>query len=328
MSYPLGEAFAAQIADAEQQAAYDTLHTDFASFYSTRIASLNAEVRVGALSLLAAAGTKIDGSLSDEYYLRNKLSTGFLLAGDIQSHGEKQEAPVIKIDAGLDTHNRRDRKLYNHLLDVSYARDLPGMPSKLAELCVNRMTTRLNETPITVSCGFISNLEPDDPNLGWNRFTQTRSRIIRPTKVQASGSNNITPGGYFKRRIMGDVLVGWHVREAIFETPEPDKLTVPAMSTLPAINLTHEESRAFQAGELTPEELFDNRYAAARHNTAIATNLFEEVKSRATTMASGKFGRWFWYGGTSWKHKLRLGPRQTDTQALNAGIFPPDARSS
>lgn len=306
------ESFDAQIAAAEQRAAYDALYNDFAGFHSEHIAPHNAEVRVGALSLLAAAGSKIDGSLADEIYLRNTLSTGFLLAGEVQTDGKRQIAPVIKIDADLDTQSRRGRKLYNTLLDVSYMRDFPGTPSALAKLCVNQMTTKLAETPITVRCGTISNLPPDAPAV-WNRFTQTKNRVLRPHKAQTFG-NNTTVEGYFTRRLSGDVLMGWHTQNPTFKTSDPAKLYVPPTSTLPSMELSTSEIQAFENDRVTAEELFEIRRATASHNAAIATTLFREVRSRATTMANGKLGRWFWYGSTSWRQKLRHAPHRSQAE--------------
>ena len=299
MSSPFN--FHEQVAAAEQAAAFDYLQHEFAPFHAKHIAQMEASIRVGAISLLAATGTEVDGtSLQVAFGKRHLYSTGFLLAGEIEGNGETRVAPVVKVETWF----KDKTKQYNEILQKSFQRDRRFTTQRLAMRNVGHITLLLQEMPINITAGTICN-RPDSADPQWVPFTQTTARRVRPVPM---GSESSLPIDYLKRRVLGDVLSGHFRADHIFKGTDPERLESLPASTLPSLNVDPKEVVALAGNPQAQIEVFSEQLAIAAHNEHVASKLFKTAASCATSLARGKLGRLFWYNDPSITHKFRSSP--------------------
>lgn len=290
MSYP--DEFARQVRAAEQAAALDQLQSDFAAYHAERIAPHEMAVRVGVVSLLAATGTKVDGShIKERHFARPTLSSGFLMAGEMIDDGSVVEMPVVRVYSDLPT------TLFNSALDKAYVRDHPLTPAFVAKHEVKKLTDLLQDSTISIIAGVIRNRAPeDDDDTAWSRFTETTNRITRPPKIRGGEYGAVPlPNVQLKRRLFGDVLKGYFRADEPFDAPDPKQLESKPASELPQLDLSYSEELLLARDPSAQQDIFEVRRQAADYNKQVVDVLLRDVQARATFAARGKLGRRLWY---------------------------------
>ena len=290
MSY--ADEFARQVRAAERAEALDQLHSDFVAYHAEHIAPNEMAVRVGVVSLLAATGTKVDGShIKEMYFGRPTLSSGFLVAGEMVDDGSLIEMPVVRVESDLPI------KLFNSALDKAYVRDHPLTPAFVAKHEVKKLTDLLQDSTISITAGTIRNREPKDKNDDrWSRFTETTNRITRPPKIRGGEYGAVPlPNVQLKRRLFGSVLKGYFMADAPFDTPDPRRLDSKPASELPKLDLTYSEKYLLARNPAVQQDLFEVRRDIAAHNKQVVDILLQDVQARATLVTRGKLGRRLWY---------------------------------
>ncbi len=288
------------ILDAQQMGALNNLQEEFAGYHAQHIAPVEASIRTGAIALLSATGTQVEHGLLNPIN-RRIYSSGFLIAGDIESDNGSHMAPVVKLDAPT-----KSASEYHSFLMKSFQRDRFITPPPIAKIHTRRITKALQPHTLHITSGTIFNKQPEVEQA--KPFVQGTARRLRPTT-----SHFHTPTafeGFIGRRWFGEMIRGFYIQDQTFRGPSADKLTSHPATKLPTLQLPPQELLELANSDAKKRtEAFETVLADAMHNEHAARRLFEGASMAAGRITRRKPGRLFWNGNTSILQKLRpIGP--------------------